>query len=38
MEEVLEVDLSFKKMEIKDAKIQKSSPQKPNLQLTSETS
>ncbi|CAD8044076.1 unnamed protein product [Paramecium primaurelia] len=38
LEEALEADLGFKRMEIKDAKLQKSSPQKPNLQLASETS
>ncbi|CAD8140262.1 unnamed protein product [Paramecium octaurelia] len=38
LEEALEADLSFKKMELKDNRLQKSSPQKPNLQLISETS
>ncbi|CAK92430.1 unnamed protein product (macronuclear) [Paramecium tetraurelia] len=38
LEEALEADLSFKKMELKDNRLQKGSPQKPNLQLISETS
>ncbi|CAD8046129.1 unnamed protein product [Paramecium sonneborni] len=38
IDEALVADLSFKKIEIKDAKLQKNSPQKHNLHLTSETS